>query len=136
MKQEYQRIAIRTLDAARVTLNGGIHEIAAFNCYHAYESTASALAVSLHSPHGGGVHHRDKLNIFLRCVEQIGNDRVLHQVQRLNGQLESLRNKLLYPTQARYSQIIIIPENVITAQQVEGLIQNVQEVVNWVGQQI
>jgi hypothetical protein len=30
----------------------------------------------------------------------------------------------------------MIPENVITAQQVEGLIQNVQEVVNWVGQQI
>ena len=136
MKQEYQRIAIRTLDAARVTLDAGIHEIASFNCYHAYESTASALAVSLHSPHGGGVHHKDKLNIFLQCVEQIGNDRILHQVRRLNGRLESLRNKLLYPTQARYSQTIVIPENVITAQQVEGLIQNVQEVVNWVGQQI
>jgi HEPN domain-containing protein len=136
MKQEYQRIAIRTLDAARVTLDAGIHEIAAFNCYHAYESTASALALSLHSPHGGGVHHKDKLNIFLQYVEQIGNDRILHQVRRLNGRLESLRNKLLYPTQARYSQTIVIPENVITAQQVEGLIQNVQEIVNWVGQQI
>ena len=136
MKQEYQRIAIRTLDAARVTLDAGINEIAAFNCYHAYESTASALAVSLHSPHGGGVHHKDKLNIFLQCVEQIGNDRILHQVRRLNGRIESLRNKLLYPTQSRYSQIIIIPENVITPEQVERLLQNVQVVVNWVGQQI
>jgi hypothetical protein len=43
----------------------------------------------------------------------------------------------LYPEQPTdNSEDVMIPENVITPEQVERLLQNVQEVVDWVGQQI
>lgn len=136
MQHEYQRIATRNLQAARIILDAGIHEIAAFNGYHAYESTASALAAAFNNRHGGNVRHREKLNIFLQCVATTNNRRIISQIQRINGRFESLRNRLLYPHQPRYSQSISLPENVITPQQVERLLQDVQEIVDWVGEQI
>ncbi len=146
MQEHYQHIAIRTLEAARVNLGSGIHEMAAFCCYHAYESSASALAASLNEPHGRQSSHKHKLNVFLQCVKRRTELVGLHkQVSILNAKFLSLdgesklffRDRLLYPEQPNdNSEDVMIPENVITHQQVEGLIQNVQEIVNWVGQQI
>jgi hypothetical protein len=43
----------------------------------------------------------------------------------------------LYPEQPTdNSEDVMIPENVITPEQVEQLLEDVQEVVNWVRQQI
>jgi HEPN domain-containing protein len=146
MQEQYQNIAIRTLKAARINLEGGIHEMAAFCCYHSYESSASALAASLNVPHGKKSSHKHKLNVFLECVKKKTKDVTFHkQVSTLNVKVGSLdgesqlilRDRLLYPEQpTNNSKDVMIPENVITPQQVERLLQNVQEVVNWVGQQI
>jgi len=61
MQEQYQYIAIRTLEAARINLESGVHEMAAFCCYHAYESSASALAASLNELHGKKSSHQNKL---------------------------------------------------------------------------
>ncbi len=146
MQEQYQHIAIRTLEAARINLSSGIHEMAAFCCYHAYESSASALAASLNEPHGRQSSHKHKLNIFLQCVKKHTSiPRIYRQVSILNGQFLSLdgeskfffRDRLLYPEQpTNDSEDVILPEGVITPQQVERLLEDVQEIVNWVGQQI
>ncbi|PZV27637.1 MAG: hypothetical protein DCF12_03500 [Snowella sp.] len=145
MQEQYQNIAIRSLEAARINLESGIHEMAAFCCYHAYESSASALAASLNEPHGKGITHGHKLNVFLKCVKKrtsvVG---FRTKVSALNAKFLSLggskvpfRDRLLYPEQPTdNSEDVMIPENVITPEQVERLLQNVQEVVDWVGQQI
>jgi len=149
MQKQYQYIAIRTLEAARINLESGIHEMAAFCCYHAYESSASALAVSLNEPHGKGITHGHKLNVFLKCVKKRADVVGFHKkVSTLNSTFQSIRgsiggskvpfrDRLLYPEQPTdNSEDVMIPENVSTPEQVERLLQNVQELVNWVGQQI
>jgi HEPN domain-containing protein len=145
MQEQYQHIAIRTLEAARINLGSGIHEMDAFCCYHAYESSASALAASLNEPHGKGITHGHKLNVFLKCVKKRTNVVELRRnVSTLNAKFLSsggskvpFRDRLLYPEQPTdNSEDVMIPENVITPEQVEQLLEDVQEVVNWVRQQI
>ena len=146
MQEQYQHIAIRTLEAARINLRSRIHEMAAFCCYHAYESSASALAASLDEPHSRQSSHKHKLNIFLQCVKRCTQLVELHkQVSILNAKFLSLdgesklffRDRLLYPEKpTNNSEDVMIPENVITPEQVQQLLADVQVVVNWVGQQI
>lgn len=134
MKYQYQRIAERTLTAASAMLDVQIDEMAAFCCYHAYESTASALAASKSQKHGYKVPHQDKLKIFLKCAETIGNDQMTDKITQLNEKIGSLRNRSLYPREIDGE--IKIPEDEVFPQQVQQLLEDVQEVVNWVGQQI
>ncbi len=134
MKYQYQRVAERTLTAASAMLDIQIDEMAAFCCYHAYESTASALAASKSQKHGPKVRHEDKLKTFLKCSETIGNDQMTDKIAQLNMEISSLRNRLLYPREVDGQ--IKLPEDEVSPQQVERLLQNVQVVVNWVGQQI
>ncbi|MEB3309402.1 MAG: HEPN domain-containing protein [Snowella sp.] len=134
MKEQYQRIAERTLMAARVMLDSQIYEMAAFCCYHAYESVASALAASQSQRYGQKVKHQEKLKIFLNCAEIIGNDAITDKIAQLNLEVGSLRNKLLYPTEIEGR--IETPEEVFTPQAVQEFWDDVQEIVNWVGQQI
>ena len=145
MQEQYQHIALRTLEAARINLESGIHEMAAFCCYHAYESSASALAASLNKLHGKKSSHRNKLYVFVECVKRCTNVVDFHRkVSALNATFLSMggskvpfRDRLLYPEQPTdNSEDVMIPENVITPEQVERLLQNVQELVDWVGQQI
>jgi HEPN domain-containing protein len=145
MQEQYQNIAIRSLETARINLESGIHEMAAFCCYHAYESSASALAASLNELHGKGITHGHKLNVFLKCVKKRTNvvgfrtkvSALNAKFLPLGGSKVPFRDRLLYPEQPTdNSEDVMIPENVITPEQVERLLQNVQEVVDWVGQQI
>ena len=134
MKDQYQRVAERSLTAARVLLDSQIYEMAAFCCYHAYESTASALAASKSQKHGPRVPHQVKLKTFWNCAETIGSDQMTDKIAELNMEIGSLRNRLLYPREVDGQ--IKIPEDEVSPQQVEQLLEDVQEVVNWVGQQI
>jgi HEPN domain-containing protein len=145
MQEQYQTIAIRSLKAANINLGSGIHEMDAFCCYHAYESSASALAASLNELHGKKSSHKNKLYIFIQSVKRCTNVVEFHRkVSALNATFLSIggskvpfRDRLLYPEQPTdNSEDVMIPENVITPEQVERLLQNVQEIVNWVGQQI
>jgi uncharacterized protein (UPF0332 family) len=134
MKDQYQRVAERTLTAASAMLNIQIDEMAAFCCYHAYESTASALAASKSQKHGYKVSHQVKLKTFWNCAETIGNNQMTDKIAQLNMEIGSLRNRLLYPREVDGQ--IKIPEDEVSPQQVQQLLADVQEVVNWVGQQI
>jgi len=145
MQEQYQYIAIRTLEAARINLESGVHEMAAFCCYHAYESSASALAASLNELHGKKSSHQNKLYLFIQCVKRCTNVVGFHRkVSALNATFLSIggskvpfRDRLLYPEQPTdNSEDVMIPENVITPEQVEQLLEDVHEVVNWVRQQI
>ncbi len=49
-------------------------------------------------------------------------------------EIGSLRNRLLYPREVDGQ--IKIPEDEVSPQQVQQLIEDVQVIVNWVGQQI
>ena len=134
MKDQYQRVAERTLTAASAMLNIPIDEMAAFCCYHAYESTASALAASKSQKHGYKVPHQVKLKTFWNCAETIGNNQMTDKIAQLNMEIGSLRNRLLYPREVDGE--IKMPEDEVSPQQVRQLLKDVQEVVNWVGQQI
>jgi len=134
MKDEYQRVAERSLTAARVLLDIQIYEMATFCCYHAYESVASALATSKSKKHGPKVPHQVKLKTFWSCAETIGNNEITDKIAQLNVEIGSLRNRLLYPREVDGQ--INIPEDEVFPQQVQQLLADVQVVVNWVGQQI
>jgi uncharacterized protein (UPF0332 family) len=134
MKDEYQRVAERSLTAARVLLEAQIYEMATFCCYHAYESVASALATSKSKKHGPRVPHQVKLKTFWNCAETIGNNQMTDKIAQLNMEIGSLRNRLLYPREVDGQ--IKIPEDEVFPQQVEQLLEDVQVVVNWVGQKI
>jgi len=55
----------------------------------------------------------------------------------IGGSKVPFRDRLLYPEQPTdNSEDVMIPENVITPEQVEQLLEDVHEVVNWVRQQI
>ncbi|MFM7189866.1 MAG: HEPN domain-containing protein [Microcystaceae cyanobacterium] len=134
MQEAYQELAERSLLAARRLLEGDLHELAGFCCYHAYESSASALAVRLSKPHGKKVpNHRRKLHIFLECVPK-SNRQVRDQVRQLNLLLGSARDNFLYPTEE--DEELRQPREHLDHEQIERLIGDVEQVVEWVGHQI
>jgi len=134
MQEAYQQVAERALLATRQLLEADLHELAGFYCYHAYESSASALAASLSKPHGKNATHRRKLHIFLECVQRVGNRQIRDQVRQLNLRLESARDNFLYPTEEDGE--LRQPREYLAREQIERLIGDVEQVVAWVGYQI
>ena len=130
----YQHIAERHLVAAQVLLAQEIHEIAAFCCYHAYECSGCALLTANGEACGQGVRHFQKLEKFSKQVERMNDIEMEEQIANLNDQVSSLRNRLLYPRRSNRS--IIRPDQEITQGQIEELFQDIQAVVEWVGQRI
>lgn len=134
MQTAYQEVAERTLLAAKQLLEQGIYEMAGFCCYHAYESSASALAVNQTKPHGKAANHRRKLYIFLECVKSIGDTQIQAKVRQLNLSIGSIRDNFLYPTEDAGQ--IMLPKDYLSRDQIERLIEQVEIIVRWVGQQI
>ena len=56
------------------------------------------------------------------------------QISNLNGQVSSLRNRLLYPR--RNNRGILQPYQEITQEQTEELFRDIRSIVEWVGQKI
>ncbi|MEB3192328.1 MAG: HEPN domain-containing protein [Snowella sp.] len=136
MQTAYQETAERTLAAAKYLLEREIYEMAGFCCYHAYESSASALAINCSRPHGKDVpNHRRKLDIFQECVNSIGDSPILAKVRQLNLRIKPVRDNFLYPTENADGQIML-PRNYLSREQIERLFSDVQEIVEWVGTQV
>ncbi len=134
MQEAYQEVAERALLAAKQLLESNLHELAGFCCYHAYESSASALAVNRSQPHGKEANHRRKLHIFLECVQREENRQIRDQVRQLNLRIGSARDNFLYPTEDTGQ--LFIPREYLPREQIERLISDVEQVVEWVGHQI
>jgi AbiV family abortive infection protein len=130
----YQDTAERHLVAARLLLNQGIYEVATFCCYHAYECSGCALLIAEGEACGRTVHHAQKLQKFLKRTQTMNDTDIEEQIANLNGQISSLRNRLLYPR--RDNRRIIRPNQEITQEQAEELLRDIQSVVEWVGNKI
>lgn len=136
MQTAYQETAQRTLAAAKHLLEQGIYEMAGFCCYHAYESSASALAAYCSKAHGRDVpNHRRKLDIFKDCVKSIGDRLILDKVVPLNLRIKPVRDNFLYPTEDDDGQIML-PRDYLSREQIERLVSDVEEIVEWVGNQV
>lgn len=134
MQEAYQEVAERTLLAARNLLEGNIHEMAGFCCYHAYESSASALAVKESRPHGQRVGHLQKLAIFREYANNLEEVEIRATLRQLNLLIGSARNKLLYPKLEE--KRIKLPKDELSREQIERLVNDVEVIVNWVRQKI
>jgi AbiV family abortive infection protein len=130
----YQDTAERHLVAARLLLNQGIYEVATFCCYHAYECSGCALLIAKGEVCGRTVHHAQKLQKFLKRAQTMNDTDMEEQIANLNGQISSLRNRLLYPR--RDNRRIIRPNQEITQEQAEELLRDIKSVVEWVGNKI
>lgn len=130
----YQNIAERHLVAAQLLLDQGIHEVATFCCYHAYECSGCALLTANGEACGRTVRHAQKLRKFLDQVQGMNNREIEEQISNLNEQITSLRNRLLYPR--RVNRVIIQPHQEMTQEQTEELFRDIRFIVQWVGHQI
>jgi len=106
----------------------GIHEKATFLVYHAFESTGCALASHYGLKVGIGISHRDKLDKFKESTQISKNTDLVNGFLKVAVDLESLRNKVLYPKINRYGHIIKMPEEQVTLAQVKNLKNKVFEI--------
>ena len=127
-KYGYQRIAERSLLACNALIDVGIHEKATFLVYHAFESTGCALASNYGLKVGVGISHRDKLDKFKESTQISKNTDLVNGFLKVAVDLESLRNKVLYPKINRYGHIIKMPEEQVTLAQVKNLKNKVFEI--------
>jgi HEPN domain-containing protein len=91
----YREISERHLDAARLVLEGGRHEIAVFHCYHAFESIACA-ALALQSSRIPRTHAA-KINRFIQAYKYRSFG---FSASALGSILPPMRNRTLYPDPA------------------------------------
>jgi len=132
MKYRYQRVAIRSLQAADAALAAGAHEKASFLSYHAFESTGSALGTHMGHDMGQGVSHPNKIRRFKHAAGQVG---ITRAVAELAVRLAPMRNKFLYP-ELKLNGDIVLPEAQISAAKAAQLTAQVKHVVNIVGGQL
>jgi hypothetical protein len=133
LKDDYQRIAHRSIDACDATLGVGIQEKAAFLAYHAFESTGCALSLSCGLRVGARISHVRKINIFRVAARRCHKER---QIASLAVVISGLRNFCLYPIEDPTSGAIQCPEHSITLTQARKLKQRVEGVVNWIDTRI
>jgi len=134
LKDDYQRIAHRSLNASESLLQAGIQEKATFMTYHAFESTGCALSESCGLTVGPKVHHTTKLEKFKQATQRVGHYH--RRVASLAFRLGNLRNSMLYPNLDRQNNTIKRPENAITLKDARELKGHVEGIVNWVDQKI
>jgi hypothetical protein len=130
LKNDYQRVAARSLDACDATLNAGIQEKAAFLAYHAFESTGCALAKHMGLPVGARIAHAKKIKNFTDAARTLGNEKA---VAALSVTLTGLRNSFLYPVENFTTGGHDLPESKITQAQAKELRKRVGGIVKWVG---
>jgi hypothetical protein len=132
LKDDYQRIAYRSLNACDATIAAGIQEKAAFLAYHAFESAGSALSSHLGMLVGPRVSHYRKIDLFRQGAQQLNRGR---GVARIAFTIGNLRNTCLYPvknTGGGYD----LPEALISLPQVRDLRRSVGGIVTMVGEMI
>lgn len=133
LKNDYQRVAERSLAACDGTLRAGVQEKAAFLAYHAFESTGCALASHVGLPVGAKIAHAKKVKNFTDAARALGNEKA---VAALAVTLSSLRNSFLYPIENRATGVHELPESKITLADAAQLRKRVGGIVGWVGRSI
>lgn len=133
IKFEYQRVAMRSIEACESLLKDQIHEKAAFMAYHAFESTGCALSNHMGFPVGQRVSHAKKVKHFTNAAKRLRNERA---VAALAVTLSSLRNDFLYPIENQSTGYVQLPENVISLAQSKELKKRVKGLLNWVDRQL
>ncbi len=129
LKNDYQRVAERSLSACDGTLGANIQEKAAFLAYHAFESTGCALASHMCLPVGAHIAHAKKIKHFTDAARAFGNEKA---VAALAVTLTGLRNSFLYPVENPATGVHDLPETKITVAQARELRKRVGGVVSWV----
>ena len=130
LKNDYHRVATRSLDACDGTLTTGVQEKAAFLAYHAFESAGCALAGHMGLPVGPRIAHAKKIKHFTDAAKALGKE---HSVAALAITMSSLRNSFLYPIENKTTLTYDLPESKISIAQAKELRKRVGGVVKWVG---
>jgi len=130
LKNDYHRVAVRSLDACDGTLAANVQEKAAFLAYHAFESAGCALADHIGLPVGPRIAHAKKIKHFTDAAKVLGKE---HAVAALAITLSSLRNSFLYPIENKTTGTYELPESKISAAQAKELRKRVGGIVKWVG---
>lgn len=133
LKNNFHRVALRSLDACEGVLNVQIQEKAAFLAYHAFESAGCALASHMGLPVSKRVSHPKKIQHFISAAKQLHNERA---VAALAITLSSLRNSFLYPIQNQATGSVEMPETKISLTEAKALKRRVAGIVKWVGSAI
>lgn len=129
LKDDYQRVANRSLEACDGVLSVNVQEKAAFLAYHAFESTGCALASHFNLPVGPRVRHDRKVQHFTNAARRIGLE---HEVAGLSITLHNLRNLCLYPLENAQGAVEL-PETKITMAAATKLKKRVAGIVKRVG---
>jgi hypothetical protein len=130
LKNDYHRVAVRSLEACDGTLAANVQEKAAFLAYHAFESAGCALAGHMGLPVGSRVAHAKKIKHFTDAAKTLKNE---HAVAALAITLSSLRNSFLYPIENKTTGAFELPESKISVAQAKELRKRVGGIVRWVG---
>lgn len=133
LKNDYQRVAERSLAACSGAISEGVQEKAAFLAYHAFESTGCALSSHVGLPVGPKISHAAKIKNFTEAAKKLGNEKA---VAALAVTLSSLRNSFLYPIENKTTGAHELPENSITLSDAENLRKRVGGLAKWVGKSI
>lgn len=133
LKNDYQRVAERSLDACDSTLVAQVQEKAAFLAYHAFESAGCALAGHMGLPVGPTIKHPKKIKHFTEAARRLGKEKA---VAALAVTLSSLRNDFLYPIENKTAGTWELPETKITQAQATELRKRVAGIVKWVGKSL
>lgn len=133
LKNDYQRVAERSLAACDSTLAANIQEKAAFLAYHAFESTGCALASHMGLPVGRRIAHAKKAKHFTDAAKSLGNQ---WAVAKLAVTLTGLRKSFLYPVENPATGGHDLPEAKITHSHAKELRNRVGGIVTWVGKSL
>lgn len=128
LQQTYRDISDRHLRAAQEMLRQGLHEIAVFHCYHAFEAIACATI----SAHGRSVprKHKSKINAFVVSSRRFSFATSAAVVASI---VTPLRNKALYP---ETNPGIQNPSQTFSATDAQDLLRRVRGVVQSVITQV
>jgi hypothetical protein len=138
LKDDYLRVAERSLQAGSAALSAKVQEKAAFLCYHAFESSGCAFSAHKGRAIGREVSHDKKLNIFTNEIRVFRNHpRKTYRdhyylALNLSIKLRSLRNDCLYPIENPTTKVFVRPETAISEAQAQELLRQVKQVVLWV----
>lgn len=121
LSEAYRDIAERHVRAAQTVLAEGLHEVAIFHCYHAFESIACA-AIALRSS-AIPARHRAKIQRFVLLYRPY---RFGLGAATLAALVEPLREQAIYPIR---DTVIAAPREAFTPGNARDLIRRVDGMV-------
>jgi hypothetical protein len=123
LARAYRDIAERHLQAARLTAQNHLYEIAVFHCYHAFESIACAALAARSQPANIPKTHRSKVEHFIRTFRAFPFAR---GASALAVTVLPLRNRAIYP---ETGPTPVSPSQIFSGPDVQRLISRVNGVV-------